>query len=77
MKRTIQRFHKEATARGIKIVSCCGYEALASDLGTFLAIDFAHKTLNRRVRSASTVVQVAEGMRQAFEYDGGFSGGSW
>lgn len=76
-RRIITRYHAAAAARGVRIVLSCGYEAAASDLGAFLIADHCRHKLNREVASISTVVAVHRGMREAFMYDGGFSGGTW
>lgn len=35
-RRSIDKFHEQATAAGVKIVHSCGFDSIPSDLGTFL-----------------------------------------
>lgn len=78
LKRIIDQYHSEAERQGVKIICSCGVEAAAPDISVLLLAEYMRKAHNRRLASATTVVQVAEGMRQAFmSLDGGFSGGTW
>ncbi|MBA2661885.1 MAG: saccharopine dehydrogenase NADP-binding domain-containing protein [Bradymonadaceae bacterium] len=41
MQRTIDTHHEAARARGARIVHCCGFDSIPSDLGTLMIQDFA------------------------------------
>lgn len=43
MRRNVDRFHDRAATSGARIVHCCGFDSIPSDLGTLLA----HRTLER------------------------------
>lgn len=43
MRRNVDRLHDRAAAAGARIVHCCGFDSIPSDLGTLLA----HRTLER------------------------------
>ena len=39
--------HDEAVAKGVRIVPCCGYDSIPSDLGTWFVVDHIRKTLGK------------------------------
>lgn len=46
----IDRFHGEAAARGVRIVPCCGFDSVPSDLGTWLVADWIRRTWDQPTR---------------------------
>jgi short subunit dehydrogenase-like uncharacterized protein len=67
IRQSIERHHARAQASGTKIVHCCGYDSIPSDLGTF----FAQETMRARHG-----VPCAEVKCFAGEARGGMSGGT-
>jgi short subunit dehydrogenase-like uncharacterized protein len=63
--RTIERFHEAAQAKGIRVVSCCGFDSIPHDLGVFYTV--------KQLKSRDQPVKV-EGFVRA---TGTFSGGTW
>jgi short subunit dehydrogenase-like uncharacterized protein len=48
----IEAHHDEAVAKGVKIVHCCGFDSVPSDLGTQAMVEHIRKTYDRRAVSA-------------------------
>lgn len=67
MRRTIDAFDALAKASGARIVHCCGYDSIPSDLGTWLAIESYIKRF---------AVLPARVVHAAGESRGGVSGGT-
>lgn len=63
----IETYHDEAKAKAIRIIPCCGYDSVPSDLGAFFVTEYARKTLGKGLASLRTVVA---------EFHGGISGGT-
>ena len=64
VSRNLERWHAQAAERGLKIVSCCGFDSIPHDLGAWLAV---------RALPAGEPILV-----EAFvKVDGKFSGGTW
>jgi short subunit dehydrogenase-like uncharacterized protein len=64
---TIDRHHEEARASGARIVHCCGFDSIPSDLGVLMLHDHARRAHGGRIDEASFVVK---------KMRGGFSGGT-
>ena len=62
VKGLIEKHHKEASAKGIRIIPSCGFDSIPSDLGTF----FAAKALSQPIKRIETF----------HSYQGGASGGT-
>ena len=45
--RNIKAYHDEAVRKGVKIVHCCGFDSIPSDLGTAVIVDHMQSKLNR------------------------------
>lgn len=43
----IEQYHDAAAEKGVKIVPCCGYDSIPSDLGTLLLVDHVRNKLGR------------------------------
>ena len=67
VRRTIDRHHDDATAAGVRIVHCCGFDSIPSDLGTFALQEAA---IARDGRSCDEVKFLLQDIR------GGVSGGT-
>mmetsp|Transcript_28809 Transcript_28809/g.37851 ORF Transcript_28809/g.37851 Transcript_28809/m.37851 type:complete len:437 (+) Transcript_28809:148-1458(+) len=67
IQKNIQRYHSFAQSKGVKIVHCCGFDSLPSDLGVFLLAEHAHKSFNTELMQATTYVT---------DIKGGASGGT-
>lgn len=49
--------HEAALAGGTKIVHCCGYDSIPSDLGTQAVADYTRATYDRCSRQCSIKLQ--------------------
>lgn len=63
----IDRHHEEAMASGARIVHCCGFDSIPSDLGVHFTQSLAQQRFNQRCERISMRVKVMKG---------GFSGGT-
>jgi hypothetical protein len=50
--RIIEQYHDRAAQKGVKIVPCCGFDSIPSDLGALLVATHIRNKLNRRARAA-------------------------
>lgn len=48
VKRSIAKHARAAEARGVRVVHCCGYDSVPSDLGTLLVVDHAQRELGAK-----------------------------
>ncbi len=61
----IDRYHTQAAADGTRIIPCCGFDSVPSDLGTYLV-----------VRQLQRLNQPCESVTAYFQAIGGFNGGT-
>lgn len=47
IRRIIDKYHDEAATKGVRIVPCCGYDSIPSDLGTWFVVDHVKKQLGK------------------------------
>ena len=62
----IDRYHTQAAADGTRIIPCCGFDSVPSDLGTYLVVRHLQRELNQSCQSVTAYFQMA----------GGFNGGT-
>jgi short subunit dehydrogenase-like uncharacterized protein len=62
----ITRYHERAAAAGVRIIPCCGFDSVPSDLGTFLMARHVQQTFG------APCVEV----RGYFQLSGGLNGGT-
>jgi short subunit dehydrogenase-like uncharacterized protein len=62
----IERYHAQATAEGPRIIPCCGFDSVPSDLGTYLVVRHLQTTLGVPCRQ----------VKAYFQLYGGFNGGT-
>ena len=43
MRRILDQYHKAAKEKNVRIVHCCGFDSIPSDLGTCLIVDHLNK----------------------------------
>ena len=67
IRKMMDAHHEAAVANGTRIVHCCGYDSIPSDIGTFMAQEHAIATEGAPREEAVTVMWAAKG---------GFSGGT-
>jgi short subunit dehydrogenase-like uncharacterized protein len=67
IRESIDRNHARATETGARIVHCCGFDSIPSDLGVYMIYDYARRHLGARLADVSYYVG---------ETKGGFSGGT-
>eukprot|EP01097_Dermamoeba_algensis_P006863 TRINITY_DN4280_c0_g1_i1.p1 TRINITY_DN4280_c0_g1~~TRINITY_DN4280_c0_g1_i1.p1 ORF type:complete len:447 (-),score=117.86 TRINITY_DN4280_c0_g1_i1:76-1374(-) len=61
-KKMAQLYHEKAAAKGIKIVSCCGFDSIPSDIGTFLVVDYLKKNYQLNCAHATAVFTALKGV---------------
>ncbi|MFO1434173.1 MAG: saccharopine dehydrogenase NADP-binding domain-containing protein [Candidatus Competibacteraceae bacterium] len=62
----IDRYHAQAAAEGTRIIPCCGFDSVPSDLGTYLVVRHLQATLGVPCRW----------VKAYFQLYGGFNGGT-
>lgn len=71
-----RKFHKEAQARGVRIVNCCGFDSIPHDLGVLFAVREMAKQIN--TDCPAEVMQEETLKVQGFvSASADFSGGTW
>ncbi len=43
----IDKYHEPAAAKGVRIVPCCGYDSIPSDLGAWFVTDHVNRTTGK------------------------------
>lgn len=66
VKTLIDRYHTQAVANGTRIIPCCGFDSVPSDLGTYLVV----RHLQREMGVS------CKGVNAYFQAFGGFNGGT-
>ncbi|KAG2445220.1 hypothetical protein HYH02_008688 [Chlamydomonas schloesseri] len=56
VKRSVQKHHEAAKQKGVKVLHCCGYDSIPSDLGTFMMIEHCRDKLGCGVSHAYSLV---------------------
>jgi len=62
----IERYHTQAAADGTRIIPCCGFDSVPSDLGTYLVVRHMQRELNVSCKQVNAY----------FQANGGFNGGT-
>lgn len=47
MKRSIRKHGAAAEAKGVKLVHCCGYDSVPSDMGAFMMVQHCRQKLGK------------------------------
>lgn len=47
VKKNIEKYHTAAAAKGIKVVHCCGFDSIPSDLGALMMAHHCRTVLNK------------------------------
>jgi len=66
VKELCDRYHDQAAANGTRIVPCCGFDSVPSDLGTYLVVRHMQRELGISCQA----------VKAYFQADGGFNGGT-
>ncbi len=45
VKRSVARHHAAAASKGVKVLHCCGYDSVPSDLGTYMMVAHCREQL--------------------------------
>ncbi len=61
IKRMIERYHDRAVQSGARIVPCCGFDSVPSDIGTWLLVDH-FRALGKRTRSVKAFFRARGGL---------------
>ncbi|GIL67211.1 hypothetical protein Vafri_20650 [Volvox africanus] len=56
VRRSIQRHHTAAASKGVKVLHCCGYDSVPSDMGTFMMVEYCKEKLGCGVTQAFMLV---------------------
>jgi short subunit dehydrogenase-like uncharacterized protein len=43
----IDKYHDKAEERRVRIVTCCGYDSIPSDMGTFFLASYVNEKLGK------------------------------
>ncbi|KAG2501934.1 hypothetical protein HYH03_000432 [Edaphochlamys debaryana] len=68
VKRSIQRNHKQAAAKGVRVLHCCGFDSVPSDLGAYMMVEHCKEKLGVGVSQVYGLLAGGKG--------GGISGGT-
>jgi short subunit dehydrogenase-like uncharacterized protein len=66
IKELCDRYHDRAAADGTRIIPCCGFDSVPSDLGTYLVVRYIQQELGTSCRA----------VKAYFQAYGGFNGGT-
>ncbi len=66
VKRLIDHYHTQAAADGTRIIPCCGFDSVPSDLGTYLVVQYLQQTWGVPCQTVQAY----------FQAKGGFNGGT-
>jgi short subunit dehydrogenase-like uncharacterized protein len=66
VKGLIDRYHAQAASEGTRIIPCCGFDSIPSDLGTYLVVRYLKEELGVACRQ----------VKAYFQAFGGFNGGT-
>jgi short subunit dehydrogenase-like uncharacterized protein len=58
----MDRYHDRAAADGTRIVPCCGFDSVPSDMGVYLVARYIHKTLGSDCREVKGFYQISGGL---------------
>lgn len=58
----MDRYHDRAAAEGTRIVPCCGFDSVPSDLGTYLVVRHIQKALGVDCREVKAFYQISGGL---------------
>jgi short subunit dehydrogenase-like uncharacterized protein len=58
----IDRYHDRAAADGTRIIPCCGFDSIPSDLGTYLVVRHMQKSLGADCREVKSFYQIRGGL---------------
>lgn len=58
----IDRYHTQAAADGTRIIPCCGFDSIPSDLGTYLTVRHLQETLDVPCESVNAYFQAYGGL---------------
>ncbi|KAG2439493.1 hypothetical protein HXX76_004847 [Chlamydomonas incerta] len=56
VKRSVQKHHAAAKEKGVKILHCCGYDSIPSDMGTFMMVEYCRDKLGSGVSQAYSLI---------------------
>ena len=58
----IDRYHDRAAADGTRIIPCCGFDSIPSDLGTYLVVRHMQKSLGADCREVKSFYRIRGGL---------------
>lgn len=62
VKTLIDRYHGQAAADGTRIVPCCGFDSIPSDLGTYLVVRYFQQELGTACTHVNAYFQMSGGL---------------
>ena len=60
VKKMIQKYDSEAESKGLRIIPCCGYDSIPSDLGAMMVVNEL-KSRGKKVKSVLSIVGDSKG----------------
>lgn len=66
--RMVAAHHTEAARKGVKIVHCCGFDSVPSDIGTLYMVDYMQEKLNRYMSSLNAITAHSNSQLMHSEY---------
>ncbi len=62
VKTLIDRYHDQAAANGTRIIPCCGFDSVPSDLGTYLVVRYCQRELGLSCQQVNGYFQMSGGL---------------
>lgn len=62
VKTLIDRYHNQATADGTRIIPCCGFDSVPSDLGAYLVVQYLQQTWGVPCQTVQAYFQAQGGL---------------
>jgi short subunit dehydrogenase-like uncharacterized protein len=62
IKTLIDRYHTQATADGTRIIPCCGFDSVPSDLGAYLVVQYLQQTWDVPCQTVKAYFQAQGGL---------------
>ncbi|KAG1666899.1 hypothetical protein FOA52_013533 [Chlamydomonas sp. UWO 241] len=61
VKRSVKNFGDKAAAKGVRVVHCCGYDSVPSDMGALMMVDYIKRELGKKTDKVYTMVGLGKG----------------
>ncbi|GAX74961.1 hypothetical protein CEUSTIGMA_g2407.t1 [Chlamydomonas eustigma] len=61
IKKSFLKYNEKAKEKGVKLVHCCGFDSIPSDLGTFMMVDYIKNHLGKKTAKVTALFGAAKG----------------